>query len=53
MGIMSDIKRKSTDQGHRTLGFYLTGDGTSSAHKKIMLHKGVAYTEDITDSTLQ
>jgi hypothetical protein len=52
-GITSDIKRKSTVQGHRALGFYLTGDGTSSAYKKIMLDKGVAYTDDITNSTLK
>jgi hypothetical protein len=50
---MSAIKRKATDQGHRTLGFYLSGDGTSSAHKNIMLEKGVSYAEAITNSTLQ
>jgi hypothetical protein len=38
-GFTSAIKRKATDQGHRTLGFYLTGDGNSSAHKEIMLDK--------------
>jgi hypothetical protein len=53
MGIAYAIKRKSSDQGHRTLGFYLTGDGTSSAHKKIMLNKGVVYAEAITNSTLK
>jgi hypothetical protein len=51
--ITSAIKRKSTHQVHRTLGFYLTGDGTSLAHKKIMIYKGAAYTEAITNSTLQ
>jgi hypothetical protein len=52
-GITSAIKRKDTDQVHQTLGFYLTCDGTSSAHKNIMLDKGVAYTEAITNITLQ
>jgi hypothetical protein len=35
-GKSSGIKRKSVNQGHRTLGFHLTGDGTSTAHKQIM-----------------
>jgi hypothetical protein len=35
-GHTSGIKSKAATQGHRTLGFHLTGDGTSSAHKKIM-----------------
>jgi hypothetical protein len=48
-----NIKRKATDQGHRTLGLYLTGDGTSSAYKEIMRDEGVAYAEAITNSTLQ
>jgi hypothetical protein len=52
-GITSAIKRKATNQGHRTLCFYLTGDWTSSAHKNIMLDKGFAYAEAITNSTLQ
>jgi hypothetical protein len=52
-GITSAIKRKATDQGHQMLGFYLTSDGMSSAHKNIMLDKGVAYTEAITNVTLQ
>jgi hypothetical protein len=51
-GITSAIKRKATDQGHRMLGFYLTGDGTSSTHKKVMLEKGVAYAEAINNITL-
>jgi hypothetical protein len=40
-------------QGHRTLGFHLTGDGTSSAHKKIMKTKAKEYSEAIIDSSLQ
>jgi hypothetical protein len=35
-GQTSGIKRKYVNQGHRTLGFHLTGYGTSTAQKKIM-----------------
>jgi hypothetical protein len=42
-GQISGIKRKADTQGHRTLGFHLTGDGTSSAHKKIMKCKAKEY----------
>jgi hypothetical protein len=38
-GQTSGINIKAVNQGHRTLGFHLTGDGTSSAHKKIMKTK--------------
>jgi hypothetical protein len=51
-GQTSGIKRKSATQGHRTLGFHLTGDGTSSAHKKIMKVKSKEYGEAIISSTL-
>jgi hypothetical protein len=53
MGITLDNRSKAIDQGRRALGFYLTGNGTSSAHKKSMHDKGGAYTEAITNSTLQ
>jgi hypothetical protein len=52
-GQSSGIKRKSVNQGHRTLGFHLTGDGTSSAHKKIMNIKAKGYSEAITSGSLQ
>jgi hypothetical protein len=38
-GHTSGIKRKAATQGHISMGFHLTGDGTSSAHKKIMKFK--------------
>jgi hypothetical protein len=31
-GLISGIKRKSPTEGHRTLGFFMTGDGTSNEH---------------------
>jgi hypothetical protein len=46
------IKRKAATQGHRTLGFHLTGDRTSSAHKKIMKCKSKEYSKAIIISTL-
>jgi hypothetical protein len=51
-GQTSGIKRKSATQGHSTLGFHLTGDGTSSDHKKIMKCKAKQYGEEIISSTL-
>jgi hypothetical protein len=44
-GQTSGIKRKAATQGHITWGFHLTGDGTSSAHKKIMKCKAKEYSE--------
>jgi hypothetical protein len=38
-GQTSGFKIKAVNQVHRTLGFHLTGDGTSTAHKKIMKKK--------------
>jgi hypothetical protein len=52
-GQTSVIKRKAVNQGHRTLGFHLTGDGTSSARKKIMKTKAKKYSEAIISSSLQ
>jgi hypothetical protein len=46
------IKRKAATQGHRTLDFHLTGDRTSSDHKKIMKFKAKEYSEAIISSTL-
>jgi hypothetical protein len=51
-GQTSGIKRKAATQGHIALGLHLTGDGTSSAHKKIMKCKAKEYSEAIISSTL-
>jgi hypothetical protein len=51
-GHTSGIKSKAATQGHITLGFHFTGDGTSSAHKKIMTCKAKEYIKEITSSTL-
>jgi hypothetical protein len=52
-GQVSGIKRKSPTEGHRTLGFFMTGDGTSNEHKRVMNEKGLAYAMVIRNSTLQ
>jgi hypothetical protein len=52
-GLISGIKRKSPTEGHRTLGFFMTGDGTSNEHLRVMHEKGLAYAMAIRNSTLQ
>jgi hypothetical protein len=52
-GQLSGIKRKAPTEGHRTLGFFMTGDGTSTEHKPVMMKKGLDYATAIRNSTLQ
>jgi hypothetical protein len=52
-GQVLGIKRKSPTEGHRTLGFFMTGDGTSNEHKRVLKEKGLAYEMAIINSTLQ
>jgi hypothetical protein len=40
----SGVKRKAPNEGHRTLGFFMSGDGTCSAQKKVMTEKASLYT---------
>jgi hypothetical protein len=35
----SGVKRKAPAEGHRTLGFFITGNRTCTAHKKVMKEK--------------
>jgi hypothetical protein len=51
-GSTSCIKRKAPDSGHITLGLHMTGDGTCSAHKKVMKEKAVLFGEAIMCSSL-
>jgi hypothetical protein len=51
-GQTSGSKRKAVNQGHRNLGFHLTGDVTSTAHKKIMKTKAKGYSEEIISISL-
>jgi hypothetical protein len=35
-GTVLEVKRKVTEEGHRTLGFQISGDGKCNAQKKAM-----------------
>jgi hypothetical protein len=48
----SGVKRKIPNEGHRTMGFFMTGDGTCSAHKKVMTEKASLYAIAIQRSAL-
>jgi hypothetical protein len=48
----SGIKSKAPEAGHRNLGFNITGDGKSSAHKKVMSKKALLFGEAIMGSSL-
>jgi hypothetical protein len=52
-GQVSGIKWKTPTEGQRTLGFFMTGDGTSNEDKRVMEEKGLAYAMEIRNSTLQ
>jgi hypothetical protein len=52
-GQVSGIKRKAPTEGHQTLGCFMTSDGTSNEHKRVMKEKGLAYAMAIRNSTLQ
>jgi hypothetical protein len=52
-GTTAGIKPNAPEEGHRTLGFHLAVDGTSTAHKKVMTDKVVLHGEAITHSTLR
>jgi hypothetical protein len=46
------VKRKSPEEGHRTLGFQISGDGKCNAQKKAMKEKAILYGEAIRSSTM-
>jgi hypothetical protein len=51
-GTVSGVKRKSPEEGHRTLGFQISGDGKCNAQKKAMKEKAILYGEAIRSSTM-
>jgi hypothetical protein len=51
-GQVSRIKQKATTEGHRTLVFFMKGDGTSNENKRVMKEKRLAYAMAIINSTL-
>jgi hypothetical protein len=46
------VKRKAPDEGHCTLGLFMNGDGTRSAHKKLMTEKASLYATTIQRSSV-
>jgi hypothetical protein len=48
----SGVKRKDPNKGHHTLGFFMTGDGTCTAHKKVMTEKASLYATAIQRSSV-
>jgi hypothetical protein len=48
----SGVKRKAPTEGHRTLVFFMTGDGTCTAHKKVMTEKASLYATAIKRSSI-
>jgi hypothetical protein len=48
----SGVKWKPPNEGYHTLGFFMTGDRTCNAHKKVMTEKASLYTTDIKGSSV-
>jgi hypothetical protein len=46
------VKRKAPEEGHRTLGFQISGDGKCTAQKKAMKEKNILFGEAIRSSTM-
>jgi hypothetical protein len=51
-GTVSGVKRKAPEEGHRTLGFQISGDGRCNAQKKAMKEKAILCGEAIRSSTM-
>jgi hypothetical protein len=52
-GQVSVIKRKAPTEEQQILVFLMTGDGTSTEHKQVMMEKCVDCATAIRNSTLQ
>jgi hypothetical protein len=51
-GRTSGVKRKAVEEGHRTLGFHMSGDGKRKAHKKVMIDKVLLYSNVLRNSNI-
>jgi hypothetical protein len=51
-GAVSGVKRKAPEEGHRTLGFQISGDGKYIAQNKAMKEKAILFGEGIWSSTI-
>jgi hypothetical protein len=52
-GTISGVKHKAPEEGHRTLGFQISGDGKCNAQKKAMKEKAILYGEAIRSSIMR
>jgi hypothetical protein len=50
-GTVSGVRRKLPEEGHRTLGFQISGDGKCTTQKKAMKEKAILFGEAIRSST--
>jgi hypothetical protein len=50
--MVSGVKRKSPEEGHRTLVFQISGDGKCAEQKKAMTEKSILFREVIRISTM-
>jgi hypothetical protein len=48
----SGVKRKAPKEGHRTMGLFMTCDGTCTAHNKVMTEKASLYATAIHRSSV-
>jgi hypothetical protein len=46
------VKRKAPEEGHRTFGFQISGDGKYTAQKKAMKEEAIFFGEAIMSSTM-
>jgi hypothetical protein len=51
-GTVSGVKRKAPEEGHRTLGFQISGYGKCISQNKVMKEKAVLFGEAIRSSTM-
>jgi hypothetical protein len=49
---VSGVKRKASEEGHRTLGFQISDDGKYIAQKKAMIEKAILFGEAIKSITM-
>jgi hypothetical protein len=51
-GTVSGVNRKAPEEGHRKIGFQISGDGKCIVQKKAMKVKAILFGEAITISTM-
>jgi hypothetical protein len=51
-GTVSGVRRKAPEEGHRTVGFQISGDGDCTAQKKAMKEKSILFGEATMSGTM-